>query len=375
MTLRVAMLVNSLSRNTYANAVSRLAVGLSETGRVETTLVCYLDDPAPAWLPPDVRIQRLGTQRASRSFAGLARYLRADQPEVLITRQIHANLLGLAAARAARLRRGWGGTLVLVQDHPVELSHASNRKDNKWLVKVGYRYADGIIAVSPTVREDIIRWCGLDPSSVVVVPNPIVPVSVSPTQPVHPWLDTRGPPVFVSTANLVAWKRMELLIDAFNDLQRRHDTRLLIIGEGPERSRLAERIRRLRLSDRAETLGWVSDPRQFAARARAFVLASDEEGFAQVLTEAMSVGCPVIATDAQGGGPRYVTDNGAYGILVPRGDRAALNEAMERMLQPEVHKLYSELGRKRIDAFSPLSSAETLLDFLETFVLPVRAAR
>ena len=36
-----------------------------------------------------------------------------------------------------------------------------------------YRYADGLISPSPTVRENIIKWCGLDPSSVGLVPNPI----------------------------------------------------------------------------------------------------------------------------------------------------------------------------------------------------------
>ena len=369
MTLRVSMLVNSPSRRTYANVVSRLAVGLAETGRVETALVCYVDDPAPAWLPSEVLVHRLGTRRASRSLPALVRYLRSEQPDVLITRQVHANILSLAAAAAARWPRGWSGRLVVGQDHPVELSHASNWKDNKWLVKVGYRFADGIIADSPTVREDVIRWCRLSPSSVVVVPIPIVPFTDAVVDPPHAWLEPGGPPVFVTTANLVRWKRMDLLIDAFCDVQARHDARLLIIGEGPERPRVIEQIERLGLTGKAQTLGWVADPRQFAARAWAFVLASDEEGFAQVLTEAMSVGCPVIVADALGGGPRYVTDNGRFGVLVPRGDRLRLADAMEGMLDPEARDHYSQLGLERAQAFSPLSCATTLVDYLETRVL------
>jgi glycosyltransferase involved in cell wall biosynthesis len=109
----------------------------------------------------------------------------------------------------------------------------------------------------------------------------------------------------------------------------------------------------------------VDDPLQFAAHAWAFVLPSDEEGFAQVLTEAMSVGCPVVTADAQGGGPRYVTQNGAFGILVPRGSRASLAEAMTRVLNPQVRERYSELGRERVKAFSPLASAEALLGFVD----------
>ena len=370
MTLRLAMFVNSPSRNTYGSIASRLAVGLVETGRADTTIVCYGDDPPPAWLPREVQIHRLGTQRASRSLGPLVTYLRSNQPDVVISRQAHANLIGLAAAGLARLRPGWSGKLVVGHDHPAALSHASNWKDNKWLVKAGYRFADAVIADSPTVREDAIEWCRLEPSSVAVVPIPIIPFLDASVHPPHPWLQPGAPPVFVSTANLVGWKRMDLLIDAFADLASRHDVRLLILGEGPERRRLTERIARLGLSSKAAALGWVHDPRQFAARAHAFVLASDEEGFSQVLTEAMSVGCPVITTDASGGGPRYVTDNGRFGVLVPRGDQSQLVNAMERLLNTKERERYSSLSSKRAEAFSPSLCATILMDFLETKVLP-----
>ena len=139
---------------------------------------------------------------------------------------------------------------------------------------------------------------------------------------------------------------------------------LLIVGEGPGRAQAAEQIRQLGLSALAETVGWVEDPMQFAARAWAFVLPSDEEGYAQVLTEAMSVGCPVITADAQGGGPRFVTDDGRYGLLIPRDDRTKLTEAMEQMLKPDVRAQYSELGLQRAEELSPANSANALVDFL-----------
>src|SRR5262252_3552615 len=188
MTIRVTLLVDSPSRRAHGNAASRLALGLVETGRVEATLLCYSADPPPPWLPDVVHIHRLGVDRASRSLPGLIRYLRAAKPDVLITRQVHANFLGLAASCVARTPPRWKGKLILVQDHPVELSHAASRIDNKWVAKVGYRFADGLIAPSPTVREDIIRWCGLDPSSVALVPNPIPRFSGTLSPPPHPWL-------------------------------------------------------------------------------------------------------------------------------------------------------------------------------------------
>jgi hypothetical protein len=139
MTIHVAMLVDSPSKRAHGNAASRLALGLIETGRVEVTLLCYSADPPPQWLPAAVRIHRLGVDRASRSLPGIACYLRAQKPDVLITRQVHANFVALAAAWMARVPPRWQGKLVLVQDHLVELAHASNWRDNKWLTKVGYR--------------------------------------------------------------------------------------------------------------------------------------------------------------------------------------------------------------------------------------------
>jgi len=364
MTVHVAFLVDSPSMRSHGNSVSRLALGLAEVGRVETSLVCYRPDPRPSWLPSEVSIHQLGSERVSRSLPSLVGYLRAQKPDVLITRQVHANFVALAASWIARVPPRWPGKIVVVHDHLIELSHASNWRDNKWVAKVGYRYADGLISPSPTIREDIINWCGLDPLSVGLVPPPIPKFSGTLASPPHPWLGDDGPPVFVNTSNMTPWKRLDLLIDAFADICKRHSARLLIVGEGPERSQATERIRQLGLSARAEAVGWVDDPLQFAARAWAFVLPSDEEGYAQVLTEAMSVGCPVITTDAQGGGPRFVTDEGRYGFLVPRGDRARLAEAMEQVLQPDVRARYSELGLERVEALSPTASANRLVDFL-----------
>jgi glycosyltransferase involved in cell wall biosynthesis len=362
--IRVALLVDSPSKRAHANAASRLALGLVETGQAEAALLCYSADPAPSWLPPEVRIHRLGTERVSRALWPLVRYLRAEQPDVLITRQVHANFVGLAAAWMARFPPRWHGKLLVVQDHLVQLSHASNRRDNKWLAKAGYRFADGVIVPSPTVRENVIEWCGLDPSAVALVPNPMPKFSGTLAPPPHPWLGDGGPPVFVNISNMFPFKRVDLLVDAFADLLGRHQARLLILGEGLTRAQTADQIKRLGLSEYAQAVGWIDEPLQFAARAWALVHPSDEDGFAQVLTEAMSVGCPVITTDSKGGGPRYVTGNGRYGLLVPRGDRAELARSMERMLSPEVRKQYSELGMERIEVLSPTASAIALIDFL-----------
>jgi glycosyltransferase involved in cell wall biosynthesis len=378
--IRIAFLVDSPSKRAHANVVTRLASGLVETGQVEPTIVCYSSDQAPPWLPPQVRVHRLGVDRVSRSVPGLVRYLRAEQPDVLITRQVHANFVGLTAAWMARIPPRWRGKIVVVQDQFVELCHALNRRDNKWIARASYRFADGLIAPSPAVRDNAVQSCRLKPHTAGLVPNPMPKFSGMPASPPHPWLRDGEPPVFVNIGNMLRVKRVDLLIHAFAELRRKHDARLLIVGEGPGRPGAIDQIRRLGIGDYAETTGWVDDVLAYVGHAWALVHSSDEDGFAQVLTEAMSVGCPVITADSVGGGPRFVTEAGKYGLLVPRGDPASLAEAMEEMLQPDVRAHYAEIGHQRVEEFSPAACASTLIDFLtgnlglSCFGWPIRSA-
>ena len=172
MTVRVTLLVDSPSKRAHGSVAGRLALGLAESGRAEVDLLCYSDDPPPPWLPPSVGVHRLGVERVSHAVPPIVRYLQARQPDVLITRQVHANFVGLAASTLSRARKRWDGQLVLVQDHPIELSHRSDRRDNKWVAKLTYRFADGIICPSPSVRDDTIEWCGVDCRPCGVGPQP-----------------------------------------------------------------------------------------------------------------------------------------------------------------------------------------------------------
>lgn len=241
--LRLTFLVDTPSRRAHGNSVSRLALGLAAMEFAETTILCYSADKAPAWLPPQVRVTRLGATRISRSLPALVRYLRDDQPDVLVTRQVHANFVALAAAWIARTPPRWRGRLIIVHDHPIALSHASNWRDNKWVAKLAYRYADGLVSPAPVVREDILRWCRLDRAATAVVPNPI-PEFGGVTGPApHPWLADQGAPVFVNTSNMTPWKRLDVLIEAVAELRRRRcPARLIIVGEGAGRLGAEERI-------------------------------------------------------------------------------------------------------------------------------------
>ncbi len=181
----------------------------------------------------------------------------------------------------------------------------------------------------------------------------------------HPWLDDPDTPTFLTTSRLVPLKRIDILIEALIIARLNAPAKLLVIGKGPDRQRLVELVGAAGLEDAVEFLGWVPEPRYLMAKATAFVLASDEEGFGMVLGEAVSTGCPVITTDARGGGPAFVTENGTSGLLVPRGAVEELSKAMLATIQDEARNDLSGKALARAADFTPEHNAERLLDFLE----------
>lgn len=158
---------------------------------------------------------------------------------------------------------------------------------------------------------------------------------------------TEGHPFFLAAGRLEPQKGFELLLEAFAPIAREYPApRLLIAGEGPLRPRLQARIAQLGLEKRVQLPGFTSRLPQLMARALAFVLSSEFEGFPNVLLESLAQGCPAIAFDCPAG-PREIIRHGLDGLLVKAGDAEALSQAMRRLLtEPE---LRTTLAAKAFD--------------------------
>jgi glycosyltransferase involved in cell wall biosynthesis len=106
---------------------------------------------------------------------------------------------------------------------------------------------------------------------------------------------------------------------------------LVLVGEGPERSRIEKLSRSLGLADAVTLTGHQNDVDSYYAIADVFVLPSHSEGSPNVLLEAMSAGVPVVAT-AVGGIPEILSD-GDNALLVKKNDVAGLASATARVLR------------------------------------------
>jgi glycosyltransferase involved in cell wall biosynthesis len=122
--------------------------------------------------------------------------------------------------------------------------------------------------------------------------------------------------------------------------------RLVLVGDGPERSAIEARVGELGLGERVRFLGLRKDVARLLHGADAFLLTSVSEGIPLTVIEAMAAGLPVVATDV--GGLREVVADGTTGLLAPAGDDAALAERLVCLADdPDLRHWMGAAGRAR----------------------------
>jgi glycosyltransferase involved in cell wall biosynthesis len=144
-------------------------------------------------------------------------------------------------------------------------------------------------------------------------------------------------------------KGIRFLLEAGAQLKPRFpDLQIVLAGDGFERPELAQLAADLGIGPDVTFLGWVPNaelPPNYRAAAVS-VIPSLEEGFGIPAAEAMGCEVAVVASDA--GGLPEVVENGVTGLVVPRGDSAALADAIGSLLaDPERRRTMGQAGRER----------------------------
>jgi glycosyltransferase involved in cell wall biosynthesis len=135
---------------------------------------------------------------------------------------------------------------------------------------------------------------------------------------------------------------------------------LVMVGEGPERQRIEDRVRALELAPYVTMTGQVPSAEPYYAIADVAVLSSRSEGSPNALLEAMAARVPVVAT-AVGGIPEMVVNEDSA-LLVAPGDCAALTAAVTALLtNPELARRLTGQARELVETrYVPESRARTL---------------
>jgi glycosyltransferase involved in cell wall biosynthesis len=218
------------------------------------------------------------------------------------------------------------------------------------LVKWFYAWADSIVGVSQGVAKNLVE-IGLPSEKIEVIYNPIVTPELSEkVQELlnHPWFLPGQPPVILGVGRLQKQKDFPTLIQAFAKLRQQKPIRLMILGEGSERSHLESLVQEMDIAEDVVFPGFVSNPYAYIAQATVLVLSSAWEGFGNVLVEAMAAGTPIVSTDCESG-PAEILANGQYGKLVPVGNYEDMAKAIAATLEDAPNR---EALQKRANEFS-----------------------
>ena len=196
------------------------------------------------------------------------------------------------------------------------------------------RFADRVVVNSSAIRETLLESPWVDPATIDVLLNG---VSIEPIREGagREILDSLGIPpgcpVVCGAGRLTRQKGFDVLIRAFSGVLASHpDAVLLILGEGGRRDSLRETAEAAGVGGRVIFAGHRDDVRTILSAVDVYALASRNEGMANTLLEAMSVGAPIVATDVSGTLEAVRHDREA--LVVPPDRVRELSEAIVTLL-------------------------------------------
>jgi glycosyltransferase involved in cell wall biosynthesis len=156
-------------------------------------------------------------------------------------------------------------------------------------------------------------------------------------------------PRVVFTGRLHPQKNLPTLLSAWPSVVRHHSANLILVGQGPDRSRLEAQAAALGIARHVQFTGAVDDPAPILRAADAFVLPSVAEGMSNSLLEAMATALPCLASHI--GGNVDLLDDGQTGLLLPGDKPEAWSSALNQVLAaPAMARRLGAAARARIEA-------------------------
>ena len=344
-----------------------IANAIAERGYEVHLLLARAEGPYLDRVSSKVKVVDFVASRMAWVLPKLVVYLRRTRPTVLLSALPHTNLIALWARRLA----GTGTRLVISERTFTSVAATrSPMRRVRWLpllMKLFYPWADGVIAVSKAVADDLSVLTHLDRARIAVIYNPVdLPTieSRSSQPPANSWFSAGADPVVLAVGRLEPAKDFDTLIRAFEKVRQKQVVKLIILGEGKERNNLQHLVNSLGLSEAVALPGYVENPYGYMAHSALFVSSSRWEGLPNVLIEALACGCPIIATNAPGGSAELL-DNGRYGRLVPVGDPVVMSQAMLEELNTNRANNHLSRNRQWLEQFALDYITDRYLELLQ----------
>jgi glycosyltransferase involved in cell wall biosynthesis len=274
-----------------------------------------------------VSVHELRATRVRSSVLKLLRLIWRLRPNLILSGISHLNLLVLALRPLLpRMTR-----IVVRQNGALAATLAPHSRFlSRRVYSLNYCRADRVICQTESMASEMHGSLAIEKSKLVVLPNPTKLAQFRSSNRPNTERDSNAA-TLLSIGRLVPEKGFDLLLDAFASLSISRDTELIIVGEGPERSRLQLQAQALNISRRVHFPGHVPDPVVRFRHASLFVLSSRTEGLPNAMLEAAAAGLPLVVTPAFPGMARLFENNeGVW--LATEISSAALRSALQAAL-------------------------------------------
>ncbi|WP_421793333.1 glycosyltransferase [Hydrocarboniphaga effusa] len=361
--MRIAFILNNLSGGGAERVAVNVANNLAQLGNDVSLVLNYKRGPYIGDVSPNVTILSLEKRMlfALPRLVGVLRREKFDAVLSVLDQPSMACLLVKPLVSHTKF-------IVIECNNPLASNDGVRSFIWKLIRKLRpllYPKADHIITKSEGIRSALLKHFNCKSNRVTAIANPVDTARIDRLaleEVNHPWFSSKvSAPVIVAMGRLSIQKGFDNLINAFTILRKERNLRLLILGEGSERSHLEALVRKLNVTADVDLHGFSTNPYAYVARANCFVLSSRWEGWPNALVEALACGTSSVATDWESG-PSEILSHGTYGSLVPPENVLALASAIKDTLDSP--KSSHEL-RAHVLQFSPRIVAQKYLSVIE----------
>ena len=215
------------------------------------------------------------------------------------------------------------------------------------VMKFSIEQSDGVTAVSRFLKEKTLTNYGIE-KDIHVIPNFVDTEKYKriECEDVCERFAPRGEKILIHTSNFRSVKRVPDVIKIFHEVRKKVPSKLILIGDGPERSNCEILVRELDLQKHVRFLGKQLELVPILSAADLFLMPSQSESFGLSALEAMSCGVPVISSSV--GGLPELQVHGQTGYIAEIGDIDRMSRyAVELLTNGAKHKLFMEAARRR----------------------------
>jgi N-acetyl-alpha-D-glucosaminyl L-malate synthase BshA len=208
--------------------------------------------------------------------------------------------------------------------HGTDITLVGRDKTYAPVVTFSINESDAITAVSDNLREETYKWFKIE-KEIEVIHN-FVDVARFRRKGIDAFrrvIAPQGERILMHASNFRKIKRIEDVVRIFGNVVKKVPSKLLFVGDGPERPAAESLARELGICDHIRFVGKQEQMEEIMAIADLFLLTSEYESFGLVALEAMAAGVPVISTNA--GGLPEINIHGETGYLSNIGDVADMS--------------------------------------------------